>query len=286
MLRTFSWLLVPVMLLSLAPAASADVVITKSGERVYGTILTETPVGVSILEPNGLMRGFHVDEVGVVRRDPATRTAAGVAIIKEQERQAAEAEWKRLEAEQAKREEPFHLGHQITGLIGGESASTFLLPVGAKYRLLVGKYLAAYVGGNYGMGLGRLTQATFDEDGTITATKSVSASAIDVPFGVEFRYQGLYVGGGATYLMASNVPVLVPKATGDAPVAPQAGGYGIIKDSVQAILPQFVVGYAYQFKQGPLEVGPVVGVELRYALPNKDLPTGFYGGGIVGGWTF
>ncbi|HEY9857265.1 MAG TPA: hypothetical protein V6D05_16085 [Stenomitos sp.] len=271
MLRSFSWLLAPVMLVSLAPAAWADVVIAKSGERVFGTILTETPVGVSILDLNGLTHGFYIDEVATVRRDPATRTAAGVAAVLEKERLAAEAEYARLSKEQQKREAPLHLGHQLTVGAVPESANTFLVGGGAKYRLLVGKYLGIYVGGNYGTGLGRLTKSTFDPDtGDVVATQSVTASAIDVPFGVEVRYQGLYVGGGATYFMGTNVPTKE---------------VGVVKN-VTTVLPQFEFGYAYQFKQGPLEVGPVVGVEARYALPNKDLGTGFYGGLLYGGWTF
>lgn len=270
MLRTFSWLLVPGMLLAFAPGALADVVKTKSGERVFGTILTETPVGVSILEPSGLTRGFYVDEVAEVRRDPATRTAAGIQEMQERERQAAEAEWARLKKLQDKREAPFHLGHQLTLGVSGESANGFLPAGGAKYRVLVGKYLAAYVGAGYGMGLGRLRKSTFDDEGTEVASTSVSVSAVEVPFGVELRYQGLYVGGGAAYLMANNVPTK------------EAG----VLVNVTTVVPQVVLGYGYQFKQGPLEVGPVVGVDLKYTPASKNLPTGFYGGGFYWGWTF
>lgn len=270
MLRSFSWLLVPGMLLALAPAALADVVYTKGGERVFGTILTETPVGVSILEPNGLMRGFHVDEVAEVRRDPATRTAAGVAALLERERKTAEAEWRGLEAQQAKREGLFHLGHQLTAGVYGMSVGTLVPGVGAKYRLLVGKHLAAYVGAGYGMGLGRLTKSTFDADGLEVSKVSVSASVIDVPFGAELRWGGLYVGGGAAYLMANNVPTTT---------------YGVVQN-VASVVPQVVLGYGHQFSRGPLAVGPVVGIDLRYTPPSKNLGAGYYGGGLFGGVTF
>lgn len=271
MLRTFSWLMVPVMLLSLAPSAWADVVITKSGERVYGTVLTETPVGVSILEPNGLTRGFYADEVQEVRRDPATRTPEGIAAEQERDRVRAEAEWHRMEAEQARRDSFFHLGHQLTVGPIGESANTLLVGGELKYRLLIGKYLAAYVGGGYGTSLARIKQSTFDDAGTEVASKSVTPSAVAVPFGVELRVAGLYVGGGATYLMGQNLPT--PKEEG-------------VTQSPSSVVPTVVFGYQYQFQQGPIHVGPVLGLDFRYGLPSKALPTGFYGGGIVGGWTF
>lgn len=270
MLRTFSWLVAPVMLLAFAPGALADVVITKSGERVYGTVLTETPVGISILEPNGLTRGFYVDEVAEVRRDPATRTAAGIQEVKERERQAAQAEWDRLQVLQTKREAPLHLGHQVTGAVSGESANGFLLGVGAKYRLLVGKYLAAYVGADYAMGLGQLKKVTFDDEGNEASSVKVTETALSVPFGVELRYGGMFLGGGAAYLMASNVP---------------SKDYGVVVN-INSVVPQVVLGYGYQFKQGPLEVGPVVGIDLKYTPASKNLPTGYYGGGFFGGWTF
>lgn len=270
MLRTFSWMLIPAMVLGLAPAALADVVITKSGERVYGTVLTETPVGVSILEPSGLMRGFHVDEVQEVRRDPATRTAAGVAEVLERDRVAYEAEWARLQAVQSQRESFFHLGHQLTAGVLGVTAGSLMVGGGAKYRLLVGPYLAAYTGVGYGMGLGRLKKGNFDEDGNLVDTTNVTATALEVPFGLELRFAGLYVGGGAAYLMANNVPT-----KDEFVVANHA-----------AVVPQVVLGYQYQFKQGPLAVGPVVGLDLRYTPAARNLANGYYGGGIFGGWTF
>lgn len=269
MLRTFSWLLVPAMVLAYAPGARADIVTTKSGERVFGTILTETPVGVSILEPGGLMRGFHVDEVASVVHDPATRTTAGIAAYLERERIVNQAEWDRLQALQDKRDALFHLGHQVSGGVYAMTAGSLMVGGGAKYRLLIGPYLAAYTGVGYAMGLTRLIKETTDEEGNVSEDR-VTASALEVPFGLELRFAGLYLGGGAAYLMANNV---VTKT------------YGVLANNA-SVVPQVALGYHYQFKQGPLAVGPLMGIDLRYTPASKNLPNGYYGGGLVGGFTF
>lgn len=267
MLRTFSWLLVPGMLLAFAPGAMADVVTTKGGERVFGTVLTETPVGVSILEPNGLMRGFHVDEVGMVRRDPATRTAAGIALLLERERKEA-AELARLEAlEEARR--PF-LGHEVKTGVWGTSLGIFAPAGYLHYKLLLGQHAAFYLGSGYGYALAtnngdpildeETGEQAVDSKGKLLY-KQVRTTFLDVPFGLEARFMGAYVGGGASYVLPSGL----------------ANGAKLKSQ----VMPHVAFGYAFH----PAKRGLGFGFDARYGIPLSG-STPLYGGSLSASYEF
>lgn len=284
------WLGVPVSLAVFATSALADSVVTKNGERLEGKILAETALGVTIVDPAGLPHTFFHDELKAIHIDDASDEDVATGAVRSQAKQASEQEDADASAEAAREvalehAHPF-LNHEVTASVWGTSLGTFVPALFGTYRLLIGKYAAAYVGAGGGMSIvPHKNVLQFDTDGTPLldasgnqASKSISTSFVDVPVGLELRYKGAFVGGGISYLLPQGVTSTGVKLTGG--VMPE------VELGYEYQLPS-VTGYTYptpgkngHFSRLPHNLG--FGFSTRYAVG----PTPLYGGSLSAGWSF
>lgn len=287
--RMLPWLGVPVSLAVFATSALADSVVTKRGDVVEGTILSESQLGVTIVDAAGLPHTFFHDELASIHVDGASDPNVATGAVRSLAERAARDQDADISAEAARelserQHRPF-FGHEVTGSLWGTSLGIFVPAAYANYRLLIGDYLAAYVGAGGGMALSPHKVPVLQDDGTQASdangnplTKNVTTSFLDLPFGLQLRLGGAYLGGGASYLM--------PKGVGDLGAA--------LKSQV---IPNVVAGYEYQFPDvfgytyrrpatpGHFSAAPhglSLGMGVRYGLG----ATSFYGGTLYAGWSF